>query len=141
MTRPAKGPPRQSRGRRPRAPARAALVCRGDGGQQFIRSAARVGCVVGQAPVEIIRQFAAEPVAENDDDDVTFGRIGDLVLEGLVRLVERLLPAERTELCDGGEGAVQPGDNSVKPSTLVRNIARRGDEDLYFARRLRARLA
>ena len=77
---------------------RGAALARGNGGEDFISRAARVGVLVrkplfgGKARRKVRRQGRAEPSTQNGDDDFAIGRAHDLFLKAVMRAVKAFLP-------------------------------------------------
>ena len=68
------------------------------------------------------RQFEAEALPEDADDEIGLRRQHDLVLEGLVGRVVAALPADRLEHRAAGEFAVQALDDPVDALALDEDI-------------------
>ena len=96
-----------------------------DGGEHLVGGPARIGLAIGHT-TEIGRQHAAEPAAENRYDDVALRGFWYLRLEGLVRLVELRLPADRHDMYDALELAVEPLGHPLQP--LRSNCASPGED-------------
>ena len=103
-----------------------------DCGEHLVGGPARIGLAIGHA-MEIGRQHAAEPAAENRYDDVALRGFWYLRLEGLVRLVELGLPADRHDMYDALELAVEPLGHPLQPAALESRIPRRGHEHAHLS--------
>ena len=103
-----------------------------DGGEHLVGGPARIGLAIGHT-TEIGRQHAAESAAENRYDDVALRGFWYLRLEGLVRLIDVHLPADRHDMHDALELAVEPLGHSLQPAALKLRIPRRGHEHAHLS--------
>ncbi|HWB49099.1 MAG TPA: hypothetical protein VG651_08315 [Stellaceae bacterium] len=101
---------------------------RGDGGQDFVGGAARIGAAVGLTR-ETGRQLGAEAAAKDRQHHVAFGRGRDLRLKGGMGLIEFGFPADRFEADDPGEFAVETLDDAVDAAAFMIDIAGRRHKD------------
>src|SRR6476469_2980374 len=104
-----------------------------DCGEHLVGGPARIGLAIGHT-MEIGRQHAAEPAAENRYDNVALRGFRYLRLEGLVRLVELSLPADRHDMDDALKLALEALGNPPQPHALELRIPGRGHEHAYLSR-------
>src|SRR5690606_22383080 len=80
-------------------------LARFDGRQDLIGGAGRIRLAVRHRG-EVLRQFRPKAMAQDGDDHIASGRLGDLLLKSGVRLVVLAFPADGFEARDARELAV-----------------------------------
>ena len=103
-------------------------LARLDRREDLVGGARRVALAVRQGG-EIVGELGAEPMAQDGDDEIALGGLGDLLLEGGARLVIFGLPADGLERGHAGKLAVQALDHALNAHALEMRVAGRGDED------------